>query len=190
MSDRSAGPIRLTGYTDRLSARPGERMRAFVSSRLDGPYRAELVRIVSGDPNPDGPGRDIRPVAGVPATDHLSRVQPVSLGSCAVVEGLERAGVLDRVRLSVTIWPTLPVKRGGGRQAVLALASSEGPTIVLGLDEAGRPAVWLGGATPALHSEHPLAERRWVRLQADIDLDASTAELAVIPMEAASSGQV
>ena len=46
----------ITGYLDRFSHRPGETFTAYVSVRDGGPYRARLVRVLSGDPNPDGPG--------------------------------------------------------------------------------------------------------------------------------------
>ena len=46
----------ITGYLDRFSHRPGESFTAFVSVRDGGTYRARLVRVLSGDPNPDGPG--------------------------------------------------------------------------------------------------------------------------------------
>src|SRR5271154_4928593 len=46
----------ITGYLDRFSHRPGEEFSAFVSVRDGGRYRARLVRVLSGDPNPDGPG--------------------------------------------------------------------------------------------------------------------------------------
>ncbi|MEM6849347.1 MAG: hypothetical protein AAF580_14980, partial [Pseudomonadota bacterium] len=46
----------LTGYTDRLSARPGETIAFKLSSVGPDPVNARLVRVVSADPNPDGPG--------------------------------------------------------------------------------------------------------------------------------------
>src|SRR3954447_7936379 len=45
----------LVGYTDRLSVAPGDAIRFHVSS--DHPsFRAQLVRLIHGDTNPDGPG--------------------------------------------------------------------------------------------------------------------------------------
>lgn len=48
--------VPLIGYLDRFSARPGERIAVKVSSQLDRPYRADLVRIIHADANPAGPG--------------------------------------------------------------------------------------------------------------------------------------
>jgi len=46
----------LAGYSDKLSARPGETVTFSVSSRAREAFRATLLRSISADPNPDGPG--------------------------------------------------------------------------------------------------------------------------------------
>ena len=52
----ASNELPITGYLDRFSHRPGESFTAFVSTRDGGAYRARLVRVLSGDPNPHGPG--------------------------------------------------------------------------------------------------------------------------------------
>src|SRR5262249_11747923 len=47
--------VPLLGYTDRLSVAPGETVR-FCVSCTEPEYQVALVRLVHGDPNPDGPG--------------------------------------------------------------------------------------------------------------------------------------
>ena len=47
--------MQLTGYTNKLSVKPGETIEFYVSSKNPN-YKAELVRIIHGDPNPKGPG--------------------------------------------------------------------------------------------------------------------------------------
>ena len=47
--------LRLLGYTDRLSAAPGDTIRFMVSSDHDR-YASQLVRLIHGDTNPAGPG--------------------------------------------------------------------------------------------------------------------------------------
>ena len=46
----------IAGYSDKLSARPGETVTFSVSSRAREAFRATLFRSISADPNPDGPG--------------------------------------------------------------------------------------------------------------------------------------
>src|SRR4029450_690648 len=47
--------MQVVGYADRLSVQPGEIIKFMVSSELPR-YRADLVRLLHGDPNPLGPG--------------------------------------------------------------------------------------------------------------------------------------
>ena len=53
--DAAAAMLRLLGYTDRLSAAPGDTIRFMVSSDHDR-YTSRLVRLIHGDTNPAGPG--------------------------------------------------------------------------------------------------------------------------------------
>ena len=78
-------PPPVTGYLDRLSRRPGERVTAHVSLREPGPCRARLVRVVCADPNPDGPGMDLRPMPEVFDHPFEAPHQPARLGSSGVV---------------------------------------------------------------------------------------------------------
>ena len=50
--------VYLAGYSDRLSARPGETIRFHVSSQAPSgvPVHARLTKSISADPNPQGPG--------------------------------------------------------------------------------------------------------------------------------------
>ncbi|MGH7414158.1 MAG: hypothetical protein ACREKJ_08145 [Candidatus Rokuibacteriota bacterium] len=82
--------IPLTGYTDRLSAAPGERIAFKVSSAATGPYRASLARVVHADPNPAGPGMKIEDLAHRFAIDRPSRAQPLALGSYARIDAAWR----------------------------------------------------------------------------------------------------
>jgi N,N-dimethylformamidase len=46
----------ITGYFDRFSHRPGETFTCYVSVPTGGAFRVRLIRVISGDPNPAGPG--------------------------------------------------------------------------------------------------------------------------------------
>ena len=77
--------VPLIGYVDRFSARPGEWIAVKVSSRLAEPYRADLVRIIHGDPNPAGPGLEFEEVEATFAGTYPSRFQPAHSGSYGIV---------------------------------------------------------------------------------------------------------
>ena len=117
--------IPLIGYTNALSFRPGETVEVKVSSTLNQSYRAELVRIISGDPNPEGPGMVFEPVASEFEGKYPSRPQTTHLGSymAAMVTGPLPSAFI----LSATIWTTTPNKPG---QGLLTLTNSEGAAIL------------------------------------------------------------
>ena len=47
--------MKIVGYSDRFSVRPGQTIRFMVSSEAPA-YRAQLVRLRHTDANPQGPG--------------------------------------------------------------------------------------------------------------------------------------
>ena len=81
----------ITGYLDRFSHRPGEEFLAHVGMRQAGPYRARLVRVISGDPNPAGPRLRLENLSTVFDRRLEGRHQDIHLGSFGIVErGPER----------------------------------------------------------------------------------------------------
>ena len=100
----------LTGYTDRLSATPGGRIAFKISSTFEEAYQVDVVRIIHGDPNPEGPGIKLRPVEADIAGPHPSRFQPVHLGSYAQVGDNPALHGLTSFSVGAVIWPTLPSK--------------------------------------------------------------------------------
>ena len=46
----------ITGYSDRISVQPGQTIQFYVHSERSESYRADIVRLIHGDTNPDGPG--------------------------------------------------------------------------------------------------------------------------------------
>lgn len=158
--------IPLIGYTNKLSARPGDVVEVKVSSSGDAPYHASLVRIISGDPNPDGPGVVLEPVATGFEGDYPSRRQSVALGSHMTAK--LKAPLPANLRLSVTIWPTLPDKPS---QGVVTLLDQNGAA-VLGLQIGPAGAEVTAGGSVIATDNRPLLERRWYRLEVSLDPSA------------------
>ncbi len=128
----------LAGYADRLSARPGETLRFHVANATDAAVTAKIVRVISADPNPAGPGIQIVPVTtnGQPA--HVSELATPALqtppqGSYAQVPAAPLLSQLTSFTFLVTLWPTRPVARcqtiatwhDAARATGLSLALSE-----------------------------------------------------------------
>jgi N,N-dimethylformamidase len=79
---------RLAGYTDRISARPGDRVGFKVSADPDvARYRADLVRLWCVDDHRDGPGVEEEVIPAGFSGVWPARQQPVRLGSGMEVRG-------------------------------------------------------------------------------------------------------
>ena len=73
----------IAGYVDRFSRRPGELIRLHVSVRETRPYRARLVRVLSADANPRGPGIRYQDLARHFDQTRQGQRHPIHLGSYA-----------------------------------------------------------------------------------------------------------
>jgi N,N-dimethylformamidase len=159
----------ITGYLDRLSARPGEKIEVKVSSRPGEEYQADLVRIVCGDPNPAGHGLKLEEMPKSAFTGKFpSREQPIRLGSYGKVATPLPLREDQPVTVRAIVWPTLP---GEGPQTLIATLEKNGPGFALGLGPRG---AWFdigrrGGAPMSVRLDQPLAERTWYEVWASFD---------------------
>ena len=100
--------LSITAYADRYSVAPGQTIAFKVSSAASGDYEARLVRVISGDPNPDGLGIRELPVDAGFAGRYPSRVQAIHSGSYARVAGAAPLDALRSFTVTAIIWPTPP----------------------------------------------------------------------------------
>ena len=157
--------IALIGYADRWSARPGDTISFKISSRSDEPYRARLVRVISGDPNPAGPGIKEVPVAADFEGSWPSRAQDAELGSYARIHGVSLKAEAHTV--SAMVWPTLPDR---GAQGIVSWLGNAGGLALLLDGERGasvRVATARGVETVAVGK--PLRSRAWYKVWASVD---------------------
>jgi N,N-dimethylformamidase len=147
--------VPLIGYVDRFSARPGERIAVKVSSQLDRPYQADLVRIIHADPNPAGPGIKLEEIPADFAGTYVSRLQPVHLGSCGVVMPARPVTLPDPCTIVVRVQPWL---LDGRPQTVLAM---EGGPVLSVAGEGAR----LELADRRVQVAAPMLKGRWYELR-------------------------
>ncbi|EDP66954.1 probable N,N-dimethylformamidase large subunit [alpha proteobacterium BAL199] len=179
--------LALTGYVDRLSAKPGGTIAFKISNTLAAEYSADLVRIRCGDPNPAGPGLKILPVDLPFGGRFRGRHQPVHLGSYGRIETPASLADVPVLTLSAVIWPTLP---GRGAQAILTVgdpSSGGGVGLEIGPEGAAlRMATTNGTQTAAVGA--PLTARAWYRIEATVDVAAGTARILQTPLDPARLG--
>ena len=48
--------LKITGYSDKYSAHPGEEVKFYINAEYNDSYEVQLVRLIHGDTNPEGPG--------------------------------------------------------------------------------------------------------------------------------------
>jgi N,N-dimethylformamidase len=171
----------LAGYTDRISACPGESI-AFKVSAEDGSdsYRASLVRLHCLDDHKDGPGLQEEIVASPFDGVHPARHQPVAIGSCAIIDGGRAVAGLTSFSVVAMVWPTLETATP---QAVVSTLDQPGePGFCLSLAPGGCLALSLGGAHHVTLSR-PLLLREWTMVAATYDSSTGALALCALPLD-------
>ena len=175
---------RILGYANRLSVAPGEPIKVMVSCDGLDTYNAELIRVIQGDINPDGPGYREEPIEIDVGGPFKGRHQPIHTGSYAVVPDSPAFNELSSLTVQAFVWPTLP---GHGSQTVL---SREDPKLGTGfrlyLDENGAIAFAmsaLGGNSCVVSTEKPLIATRWYLVSASYDAETGSICVAQHPLK-------
>ena len=139
--------MNIVGYTDRLSAQPGETVRFMVSCEARR-YRADIVRLIHGDRNPGGPGFKAQEIKTAASGEYPGRRQMLPKGSYVRVPDDPRLRLTSGLTLQAWIYPTTPEKGAQGILTKWPAARRTGYGLVI--DERGELALWLGGNEGAL----------------------------------------
>jgi N,N-dimethylformamidase len=162
--DGEAAELPITGYLDRLSARPGERLAVKVCVRDGTRFRARLERVLSADPNPAGPGLRVEDLAARFDREFPGRRQPIRLGSHGVAPAPRRPE-------GAATWTVLAWIAARPNEPAALLSESDGALrVTLALGPEGAVARLAAGPSlqeVRLDAVPPL--RRWMRLWLSID---------------------
>jgi N,N-dimethylformamidase len=161
----------LAAYADKLSVRPGESIRFHVSNATGAPVAASVVRVVSADPNPAGPGIILEPVHDVAVIRHAEpRSERVDRGSYARVDVGARLGALADFSLLAAVMPT---RLGHGEQPVIGWVDDRAATgITFALTAQGQLCAVTGHATAGLVRtivDLAIPAHRWSRIACTYD---------------------
>lgn len=176
--------IRLHGYTDRLNVTAGTRVTAHISAEGTSSVRAQLVRLIHGDENPEGPGFIEREVDHPVNRDWPVQRQYTQKGNYLTVA--DPAGRLALAGRSFTlytfVWPGMPQ---AGRQVLLGrwdLSTQRGAA--LGINAQGLLEFWVGNGqqVDAIAAEVPLQAQLWYFVAATFDAATGTATLHQQPV--------
>ena len=160
----------IVGYADKIGVAPGETIKFMVSCEGVDSYRADIVRVICGDANPDGPGIKERTVRTPANRRYRGRGQAIHAGSYAIVPARGRLDGLTSFTVQAMIWPTTP---GKGEQALIGRWTEGAKAgFQLLIDEAGALALRLGdgqGKAETIACAKPLIEREWAFVGASYD---------------------
>ena len=131
----------IVGYSDRYSVRAGETIRFMVSSQLAS-YDADIVRLIHGDLNPEGPGFKEELVQNVGSFP--GQVQELVPGSYAVVPDHPLLRIKESFTLTAWISSTTPANSSQG--LVTKWSDSDGTGYGMILDGDNGLSLWVGGA--------------------------------------------
>ena len=176
MAERQSMMLRITGYADRMSVRPGEEIKFFVHSELNETYQADIVRLIHGDTNPEGPGHKEELVHTSVSDLYAGKNQPIHAGSYVMVRD---APALDLASFTLCafIYPTTPVTDVDGQpvgvQAILTKWDASAETgYGLFINEAGELCVRIGrgaGRVEEFSTGKPLFRKTWYKVWATYD---------------------
>ena len=162
----------ITGYLDRVSVRSGQELAAQISAQGGGTYEADIVRIISADPNPDGPGLIYEPQDFGLAKTYLARHQDIDLGSYAQISP-DACFTAAQLLFSVNVQPWLI----GDKMSVIASAlNSNGNGWWLGMDAQGGLSFChnaVDGSPSQLDLANALQTKSWAHIWAGYDAVAS-----------------
>lgn len=165
--------MEVIAYTDRFSARPGERV-SFLVSTEHPTYEVAIIRHDRFFSDPE-PSRDTvieSPVNG----SHPGRFQPIAIGSYTRIEDAPALRLNSSFTLQTWIQPMLPAR--DREQGIIAKwDATSGRGFGLGLDPDGRLTGWMGNGTltSRVTSEAPLIAGRWYAVA--LRYDAANGEL-------------
>lgn len=176
--------VRLFGYCDPLAARAGEAIDFMVSAEGTKEVSAEIVRLVHGDFNPEGPGFIEESVASdVPSTLAVKRQYTQNGSFARVTDPDARLAPDGAFTIHAFIWPSAP---GVARQTIAgrwSVSASKG--YALGINPEGKLEFWVGDGETVdqVTADAPLTPKVWVLAAASFDPATGQARLRQIDVQ-------
>ena len=131
----------IVGYADRFSVQQGDTIRFMVSCKLPT-YQAQIVRLIHGDTNPEGPGFKEQPVQTGADGTYQGKFQKLAIGSYAVVPDHPQLRLTESFTLLAWISSTTPSKSQQGLISKWSDSSGAGYGLVLDGDKG--LSLWIG----------------------------------------------
>ena len=170
--------LRITGYSDKYSVCPGDNVKFYVNSEKNENYSVDIVRLIHGDTNPDGPGFKEKIIRAACNKEYKGKNQKIHGGSYACVQPDHRMDV-SSFTLQAFIFPTTPDK--GVQGIITKWVGPKQSGFGMFIDENGCLACWIGngkGQVVKVSSGKPLLRKVWY--MAAVSYDAKSKRVKVI----------
>lgn len=176
--------IRLFGYSDPLVVKADDPVDFMVSAEGTTEATIDIVRLVHGDYNSQGPGF-IEEVleTDLPETITVHRQYTQNGAYARVVDEQSRLTVTSSFTLYAFIWPSNP---GGSRQTIMGSWSVNDSTgYALGINPEGKLEFWIGDGSTVdqVTSDTPLIPKVWLLVAASFNHETGEARLRQISVQ-------
>lgn len=182
--------LALAGYAERLSARPGERLRFHVANATGASVQARLVRVLCADPNPAIGGVQTEPVPIDIQVLCEPQAQAVPKGSYGVLGDTHLLpSTIDTqgLRLSLWVYPTLRCDRTQTLLSWQDATAKHGLALELAPDLRTIVRVATQAGECRLVSDEPLPLHAWTALEVIVDPIQRQLRLSIMGQGAARS---
>ena len=176
--------VKITGYADKISVTPGETIKFMVNSEAGTRYRADIVRVICGDVNPDGPGYREKVIKTPINATYKSRKQVIHAGSFVEIGASDMLDGLESFTMQAFIWPSTPEK---GTQAIISKwrdRDKAGAALII-TKENGSAALCIGngkGKIQVVNTGKPLIAKEWYFVAASYDAKNKTITVIQEPL--------
>ncbi len=161
--------MKVVGYTDPMSAAPGDNVR-FMVSCTEPTYRADIVKLRSCGENSDDPRFKFTQVSTSVSGEYPGRDQAIEIGSYVSVPDAAPLRLTGAFPIAAWIYPTTP--DAGAQGIVTKWSDGDGDGYGLFIDEAAGLSLWVGdgrGSVEKLSTGEPLQAGEWYFVAGSFD---------------------
>jgi len=180
--------LRITGYSDRYSVCPGEEIKFFVNSEKNEDYQVDIVRLIHGDTNPEGPGFKEKVIRSSCNKKYKGKNQKIHGGSYACFQHDPRMSTTS-FTLQAFIFPTTPEK---GTQGIITKWSEKNRSgFGMFIDDKGCLSCWIGnkkGKVATVSSKKPLMRKVWYLAAVTFDSKTKKVKVSQMPVVTPTNG--
>lgn len=163
--------VKLFGYTNKISVRPGETIDFHVNADGTTTAEAQLVRLIHGDEHPSGPGFQEEEIPCEDNGQWSVKKQYTQLGSFLTVEDPQNKLALEgSITIHGFIYPGLP--EAGLRQCLIGRWDNDKNFgYCIGINQRGHLEFWVGQGNEVdyVQAEIPLLRQMWYFVAATYD---------------------